>query len=189
MLLPTWQRRGPAAVALAAVLVAAPLGACSRERADSGAPAASTGRTLDSVDGQVGSIRVLHAYVATPGERGATHTAEDGAELLLTVANDGAAADELVAVTSDAADEVLFRDGDADPTAELAVEVPPGGVAVLRDVDGTHLELAGLREELRSGSRLAVTFEFRDAGPVTLQVPVATYVATPRTSAEVAAPS
>jgi hypothetical protein len=66
-------------------------------------------------------------YVASPGERGTTHIAGEGAELFLTLANDGDAPDTLVGVSSDAAAEVLFRDGDADPTSQIQVEVPVGG--------------------------------------------------------------
>jgi copper(I)-binding protein len=42
-------------------------------------------------------------------------------------------------------------------------------------VTGPHLELAGLHETLRSGFSVPVTVDFRDAGPVTLEVPIRTY--------------
>jgi copper(I)-binding protein len=57
----------------------------------------------------------------------------------------------------------------------MDVRVPSGGVAVLREVSGPHLELSGLRKILRSGFSVPVTFDFRDAGPVTLKVPIRTY--------------
>ena len=129
---------------------------------------------LDSVDGRVGDLRLLGVAVASPGTRGSVHLGGDDAALLLTVANDGDVDDVLTGVSADVADEVVLRDGDdaADP---VRVAVPAGGVAVLRDVSGLHLELTGLGEVLRSGFSVPVTFEFRDAGPVTLSVPVRTY--------------
>jgi copper(I)-binding protein len=59
--------------------------------------------------------------------------------------------------------------------------VPAGGTAPLREVTGPHLELGELSEPLRSGTRLAITFEFAAAGPVTLAVPVAVYDGRPPT--------
>ena len=75
----------------------------------------------------------------------------------------------------DVAEQVVLRDGDAAPDPRVEVPVPSGGVAVLREVTGPHLELSGLRETLRSGFSVPVTFDFRDAGPVTLEVPIRTH--------------
>ncbi|MGY1603984.1 copper chaperone PCu(A)C [Geodermatophilus sp. SYSU D00815] len=130
---------------------------------------------LDSVDGRVGELRLLSVSLASPGTRGSLHIAGDSAALLLTVANDGEAEDALTGAGTDVAEEVVLRDGDASPEPRVDVPVPPGGVAVLREVTGPHLELTGLRETLRSGFSVPVTFEFRDAGPVVLEVPVRTY--------------
>jgi copper(I)-binding protein len=130
---------------------------------------------LDSVDGQVGQLRLLGVSVASPGTRGSIHIAGDSAALLLTIANDGETEDELIGVTTETAEQVVFRDGDAAPDPDLQVPVPSGGVATAREVTGTHLELSGLQERLRSGLSVPVTFEFRDAGSVTLSVPIRTY--------------
>jgi len=130
---------------------------------------------LDSVDGQVGQLRLLSVTVASPGARGSMHIAGDNAALLLTIANDGKADDVLTGASTDVAHQVVFRNGDGPPGPHLQVPVPPGGVAILREVTGPHLELSGLRETLRTGFFVPVTFEFRDAGSVTLKVPVSTY--------------
>jgi copper(I)-binding protein len=167
---------------LAAVVVLLLGTSCGRERTTPRAATPTTfGRNLDSVDGQVGTIRLLHVYVASPGDRGTTHIAGEGAELFLTLANDGDAPDTLVGTHSETAAQVLFRNGDADPTPQIQVEVLAGGVAVLREVTGPHLELAELAEPLRSGTRLAITFDFENSGPVTLNVPVAVYNGRPPT--------
>ena len=130
---------------------------------------------LDSVDGQVSSLRLLSVSIASPGTRGSIHIAGDSAALLLTIANDGETEDELTGVTTDTAEQIVLRDGDASPDPRVEAPVPPGGVAVLREVTGLHLELTGLQERLRSGFSVPVTFEFRDAGTVTLSVPIRTY--------------
>ncbi|WP_448611880.1 copper chaperone PCu(A)C [Geodermatophilus sp. URMC 60] len=130
---------------------------------------------LDSVDGQVGPLRLLSVTIASPGTRGSLHIAGDSAALLLTIANDSEADDVLTGAAAEVAEEVVLRDGDEEAEPRLDVPVPAGGVAVLREVGGLHLELTGLREGLRSGFSVPVTFEFRDAGSVTLSVPIRTY--------------
>jgi copper(I)-binding protein len=127
------------------------------------------------VDAQVGRLRLLSVSVASPGARGSTHVAGDSAVLLLTVANDGRDDDVLVGASTDVAERVVLRDGDDAAEPDLEVTVPAGGVAVLREVEALHMELSGLHDTLRSGFSVPVTFEFRDAGPVTAEVPVRTY--------------
>jgi copper(I)-binding protein len=130
---------------------------------------------LDSVDGQVGQLRLLSVSIASPGTRGSIHIAGDSAALLVTIANDGEREDVLTATSTAVAEQVVFRDGDAAPEPDLQVPVPSGGVAIAREVTGPHLELSGLQERLRSGFSVPVTFEFRGAGSVTLSVPIRTY--------------
>jgi len=130
---------------------------------------------LDSVDGRLGQLRLLSVAIASPGTRGSVHIAADSAALLLTIANDGEAEDVLTGAGADVAEQVVLRDGDASADPRVEVPVPSGGVAVLREVSGPHLELTGLHESLRSGFSVPVTFEFRDAGQVTLEVPIRTY--------------
>jgi copper(I)-binding protein len=130
---------------------------------------------LDSVDGRVGQLRLLSVSIASPGGRGSLHLAGDTAALLLTIANDGPDDEVLTGASAEAARGVVLRDGDASSTSRLEVAVPSGEVAVLREVTGPHLELSGLRHPLRSGISYPVTFQFRDAGSVTLEVPVSTY--------------
>lgn len=130
---------------------------------------------LEGIDGRVEQLRLLGVAVASPGTRGSLHIAGDSAALLLTITNDGRTDDVLTSATTDVADEVVLRDGDAAPDPDLELPVRADGSAVLRQVDGPHLELSGLRELVRSGHRVPITFEFRDAGPITLQVPVNAY--------------
>jgi copper(I)-binding protein len=130
---------------------------------------------LDSIDGRVGSLRLLSVSVASPGTRGSLHIGGDSAALLLTIANDGDADDVLTGASADVAEQVGVRDGHGPAEFRIDVPVPSRGVAVLREVTGPHLELTGLQEILRSGFSIPVTLEFRDAGSVTLEVPIRTY--------------
>ncbi|WP_433502051.1 copper chaperone PCu(A)C [Pseudonocardia halophobica] len=142
-----------------------------------GSPNLDQARTeLAGVDGQAGQLRLLDVVIASPGGRGSLHIAGDDAALLLTIANDGKAADMLTGAGAEVAEQVVLRHGDAPPDPRLRVPLPPGDVAALRQVTGPHLELSGLRETLRSGSSVPVGLVFRDAGTVTVDVPVATYV-------------
>jgi copper(I)-binding protein len=176
---------------LVVLVVVCLLGAsCSGdEAAPSAGPTTGSSRPdLDSVEGEVGDLRLLHVYIASPGQRGSPHDPGDGADLLLTVANDGTAADVLSGASGDAAEQVVFRDGDLTATSPPHVAAPAGGVASLQDVSGPHLELSGLTQELRSGGSVPVTFTFATAGSVTLQVPVATYDPAAATSTSAAPP-
>src|SRR3954447_20340167 len=123
---------------------------------------------LDSVDGRVGKLRLLGVAIESTGGRGSTHLAGSNAALLLTVANDGEADDVITDVSAESAKRVVYRNADAAAESHFRVIVPAGGVTVLREVSGPHLELTGLRETLRSGLSVPVTFGFRDAGTVTL---------------------
>ena len=57
-------------------------------------------------------------------------------------------------------------------SADFALELAPGGCALLLPGKPYRLELSGLREEIAPGDVVPVTFSFREAGDVTLQVPL-----------------
>jgi copper(I)-binding protein len=172
------KRIGVAGATLLALVVV--LSGCSAGQTASPDPLFGHTRIgLDSVDGRVGDLRLLSVSIASPGARGSTHLAGNSAALLLTVANDGTDEDVLTGATAEGAEHVVLRHGDAAAHQEWEVSVPVAGVAVLRDVAGRHLELAGLRETLRSGFSVPVVLRFRSAGAVTLQVPVRTYTDVP----------
>lgn len=134
---------------------------------------------LDSADGQVGRLRLLRVAVDSPGPGGSIHVAGNSAALLLTIANFGGTEDVLTAASASVARQVVLRDGGAAAQPSLQVPVPASGATILDDVTGLHLELSGLWQTLRGGSRILVEFEFRDAGSVTIQVPVRRYTDVP----------
>jgi copper(I)-binding protein len=167
-------------IAVVGAILLAVLGLAGCDSGQTDSPSlARTRPGVDSVDGQVGQLRLLSVAIAAPGARGSMHLAGDSAALFLTIANDGKAEDVLAGARADVARQVVFRIGDASPDPYLRLAVPSGDVTALREVTGPHLELSGLRETLRSGFSVPVTFEFRDAGSVTLNVPIRTYTDVP----------
>jgi copper(I)-binding protein len=162
------------AVATTILLSMLVLAGCGSAQAGTRAPG-QAGNELDGVDGQVGGLRLLSVAISAPGAPGSLHLAGDSAALLFTIANDGKTQDVLIGAGADVAGQIAFRNGDDAPDPQVQVPVPPGESAALSAVTGPHLELSGLRRTLGTGSDVAVTFAFRDAGSVTLMVPVATY--------------
>jgi copper(I)-binding protein len=161
---------------LLATLLVLVLSACTVQ---TGSTNVSSSTPVPGVDGGTGPIRLLGVAVASPGAPGSLHIAGDSAALLLTIANDGTSADALTGATTTAAPRIALRNGDAPPHLRLRVNLPAGRVVALSTVAGLHLELARLREILPGGVSVPVTFRFRDARPLTLWVPVRTYVDVP----------
>ena len=59
----------------------------------------------------------------------------------------------------------------AAPATTFSVEVKPRGCALLAPGAAYHLVLSGLNEELSPGDTVEITFQFSEAGDVTLNVP------------------
>jgi periplasmic copper chaperone A len=95
----------------------------------------------------------------------------------LTIRNDGAAADRLLAASSPQAESVEIHqtsmvDGEMQMRERQDLPVPPG--AVLRfEPGGYHLMLVGLKAPLVAGGRATLTLRFERAGPITVELPVA----------------
>ncbi|MDN5857419.1 MAG: hypothetical protein L0H84_02245 [Pseudonocardia sp.] len=73
--------------------------------------------------------------------------------------------------TAAAATPSASADRPSAPPPPAAGQLPPDAPAV---AGTTHVVLTGLREDIRSGLTYEVVLHFRDAGPVSLPVPVAT---------------
>jgi copper(I)-binding protein len=92
------------------------------------------------------------------------------------VHNSGSTADRLIAAASPVAGKAELHetrtvDGMMQMRAVDGVQIP-AGATIRSEPGGLHLMLTGLKQPLRSGSSFALTLRFRDAGPVTIQVPV-----------------
>ena len=154
---------------LAAFLTAgvASLGACTSPpdpvQARTTNPARGT-----SVNAEVGRIRLLATRIDAPEDRkllGGTNTG-----LFTTLANDGDQADRLVSVSTVYAERVVMRQGTDGTESPVDVAVPPEGVVSMQYPGGLHLELVGLKLDVRAGRLLPVGFRFEKAGSVTVNV-------------------
>lgn len=134
---------------------------------------------VNGASGDLGPIALRDAVLAYPdGEDVFGYAAGDEAPLLVTIVNSGNQTDELVSVSTPAGEVVV--DGmttipggfvvsslDAARTrGPSSAADPPLGIGQLRIV------LTDLTGPIRPGLPTFVTFRFRDAGEVTLRVPI-----------------
>lgn len=183
------------------VLVAVGIGFATMAAA-SGCAAGQIAATAEIVpavqgsSGMVGSVALRDVKLAYP--QGGQYQQGQDARLTLVMVNNGLGDDALTSVRTDAADDVTFQAGNptgtdsatpsesasGSPTASAsASETPeagqqasiplPANENVLAYADGPRITLLGLTRDLRSSETVKVTFSFRDAGNITLVVPVA----------------
>jgi periplasmic copper chaperone A len=93
-----------------------------------------------------------------------------------SITNTGSTADRLLSVSTPVATKVELHEsrsvqGVVEMRAVTAVECPPGKT-VKAAPGGLHVMLLGLAAPLVAGSEFMVSLQFRDAGVVTLKVPV-----------------
>jgi copper(I)-binding protein len=131
--------------------------------AGNGAPTLEFHAASSGAQTVVNGIRITNVFVLG-APSGASLPAGSSASLFLSLFNDGAAADTLQSVSAAGAAASVTLDGG---TVPLPSETPvnltgPQPSAVLNN----------LSAPLSSGGYVAVTLQFKNAGPVTLQVPV-----------------
>jgi copper(I)-binding protein len=132
---------------------------------------------------EAGEIPLRGIRIAPPPDSNYSPGAD--ATLWLALINDGAEVDRLVRASSTVATTVEIRwDRSCDGTAEVVPDLPlvPAGPDVQPTGDPSspaavpfddyHLRLVDLTSEVLAGTTVPVTFEFEDAGRVTVDVPV-----------------
>ncbi|MGY1663583.1 copper chaperone PCu(A)C [Geodermatophilus sp. SYSU D00705] len=161
---PSRPRRWSAVGAAAGVVAVLALAGC-----DAGNEAETLEETPDTagVDGSVGQVSLDDFFLD------AEDTVAAGASVPLrgVVTNDAEDADRLVGVTTPAAQSVQLLDesGQASPAG---IEVPAGGQ--VEAVTGpVRFQLEGVTDPIAPTDTVRVTFTFRSAGEVALDVPVA----------------
>ncbi|MGH4007601.1 MAG: copper chaperone PCu(A)C [Pseudonocardiaceae bacterium] len=140
---------------------------------------------VDGAFGDVGNnIALRDVQIPLPPSPDGTYPAGSSVPVLLTIVNLGATADELIDVTSPAASQVLVLGTNTIPpgtnVTSTAGSTPAGAQSPL--VVGELRIVLSTTQPLRAGLNTPVTFVFRDAGKVTVPVPMA---ATPNSSSEV----
>ena len=138
---------------------------------------------VNGANGDIGPIALRDVVLAYPGgEDVFGYAAGDEAPLLVTIVNSGTQTDELVAVSTPAAGEVVV-DGMTTIPGGFVVSSPddartrgPSSAAGTADrtlgIGELRIVLAELTGPIRPGLPTFVTFRFRDAGEVTLRVPI-----------------
>jgi copper(I)-binding protein len=119
---------------------------------------------------QVGHIQISRLRAAP------TPPSASVAAIYLWITNSGSQADRLLSVSSPLAasagmHSTTMTQGMMQMRAVEAVDIPPG-VAIKMQPGGLHIMLQGLKQPLAPGSSLPLILEFRDAGMLTVQVPV-----------------
>ncbi|MBO3747278.1 copper chaperone PCu(A)C [Streptosporangiaceae bacterium NEAU-GS5] len=118
-------------------------------------------------DGTYGhnGIYIPQVFILGP-DPGGTIPAGGRASLYLSVVNNNAQADQLIAVAP-AGQQVTSVEG-AEPIA-----VPPGTL-VNMGKPSPKLTVTGLKQPLRGGESIPLTFKFQNAGDISITVPVIT---------------
>ena len=166
---------------LVAASAALTLSACGSNRQ----PQTYKNRDLgDAANANVNLLALRAVSVLTP-PGGETYLAGADATLVFTIANEGAKADDLMAVRTSAASSVVLAaavsavgapastaplssmTGSGKATGSTPISIPAYGVAA-----GSTAMLRGLTKPLRAGNYITVTFVFRHGGSKQLQVPV-----------------
>lgn len=150
-----------------------------------GCGASQTSQTADqtsAVNGALGNaqqIAVRDVQLAFP-QGSATYKAGASAPLQGVVANAGSTGDRLVQVSSPFATSgtVSGRSELPSKTNLYVTPGPPAGQATVQGTPSDHPEaritLDGLKQDVRPGVTIPVTFVFEKSGSTTLQVPLST---------------
>lgn len=157
---------------------------------------------VNGASGEVGPIDIEDARLAYPPSGDGVYRQGSSAPILLAIINHGSTSDRLVSVTSPLAGSATTVSGQlellpgtavySDATTQLAVSLsarpssPPSATESLTSspsntsqnpsatvrFDTISIVLTNLTKDVRAGVDVPVTFLFRDAGEVTLHLPI-----------------
>ncbi|HVW40809.1 MAG TPA: hypothetical protein VHC18_05615 [Amycolatopsis sp.] len=169
---------GTSVLGLGAVLVLAGCGAGQITQTDTMLPA------VNGALASAGQLSVRNAGLVNRNTCEQAFAPGSNAALSLTIANDGADDDELVAVSSSNAagatiggqKTIVGRStlvvGPVNQTESGEGSSASAATGTPTSVGHATVELQGLKSVIWPGMTMPVTFTFRDAGPVTVQLPV-----------------
>ncbi len=128
-------------------------------------------------NGDAGPIAVRNAELAYPDGDDHFYRAGSDAVLVVTIANTGGTEDELTSITTPAAASVAIEGQKGLPAQRTlrAIAEQEGASTASSGLDQGQitLTLTDLNEDVKPGRTIPVTFLFRRAGEITVQVPVA----------------
>lgn len=120
---------------------------------------------------QLGSLTIERAWARE------TAPSQKNGAVYLTVRNDGATPDRLLAASAELAERTELHESafDAQGVARMrpvpAVDLPPAGEARLQP-GGSHIMLVGLKAPLQGGSTFPLLLRFEQAGETRIEVTV-----------------
>lgn len=155
----------------AAVLALASCAAGQITQTDSQVPA------VDGVFADVGStIALRNVLIPYPPNPTGSYAAGSAVPVLLAIINQGERPDELIAVTSPVASQVQLQGTTQIPpgTTVFSTSGTRAGAPVSPLVAGELRIVMITNQPLRAGLNTPITFQFRNAGTVTLGVPMGT---------------
>lgn len=131
---------------------------------------------VDGASAEVGSMALRDAGISAPPSA-AGYVKGAKATISMTVANNGNSADTLVSVSSPDATRASVSApasaGSGTGSTAAGILVPANGAVVVGSGNSNaKITLSNLRFRLVPGQNVAVTINFRNAGQVTVQLPV-----------------
>jgi periplasmic copper chaperone A len=128
---------------------------------------------VDGAQGDNGNIALRNVLIPYPPNSNGIYPPGSSVPVLVTIVNQGISADELIAVTSPAASQVLVLGATTIPSGRTVTSTL-GGAQVTSPLVAGELRIVLINTQpLRAGLDTPVTFVFRNAGKVSLPVPMA----------------
>lgn len=136
-----------------------------------------TDHQLSAVDGASGAvgntIALRNVFVPFPPNQDGTYPAGSTVPVILTVINQGATPDQLIAVSSPAASQAVVLGTTQIPPGTTVTSTVGVGGPTSPLVVGELRVLLTTKQPLHAGLNTPLTFQFRNAGTVTLPTPMA----------------
>jgi periplasmic copper chaperone A len=154
-----------------ALTVALPLAGCGAGQIT------QTDRQVAAVDGAFGNvgnaIALRNVYIPYPPNKDGTYPAGSTVPVILTIINQGDSPDELVSVSSPAAGRVAVLGTTQIPAGTTVISTTGSGGLTSPLVVGELRVLLTTDQPLPAGLNTPLTVQFRNAGKITLPVPMA----------------
>ncbi|MGH3824012.1 MAG: copper chaperone PCu(A)C [Pseudonocardiaceae bacterium] len=129
---------------------------------------------VDGTSGNVGdTIALRNVQIPYPSNLSGTYPVGSTVPVLLTIINQGNSADELISVTSPAASQALVLGTTQIPPGAAVVSTTGSTAQTSPLVVGQLRVLLTTTKPVRAGLNTPLTFQFRNAGQLTLPVPMA----------------
>jgi copper(I)-binding protein len=129
---------------------------------------------VDGASGNVGNaIALRDVYIPFPSNKDGTYPAGSTVPVILTVINQGNSPDELISVSSPAAGQAVVLGTTQIPAGTTVISTTGSAGPTSPLVVGELRVLLTTSQPLHAGLNTPLTFQFRNAGKITIMVPMA----------------